>query len=156
MTANSSHSSLPWPDETGATSTRRIVVGYDGSPASTRALERAAVLVGAAGHVLVVTAGPTRIAAGPGAESILDSPPPDERDAILERGRSVLRERGTMSTLVAMDSDPAEALVDVARQARAEMILVGASGSGYFTRAPLGSTAENVLRRAPCDVLVVR
>ena len=36
------------------------------------------------------------------------------------------------------------------------MILVGHTGAGYVTRALLGPTAENVLRRAPCDVLVVR
>jgi len=36
------------------------------------------------------------------------------------------------------------------------MILVGHAGAGYDARALLGSTAENVLRHAPCDVLVVR
>jgi hypothetical protein len=39
---------------------------------------------------------------------------------------------------------------------RAELILAGGTGSGYLTRAPLRSTAENVLCHAPCDVLVVR
>jgi nucleotide-binding universal stress UspA family protein len=34
-------------------------------------------------------------------------------------------------------------------------IVVGRKGSGYVTRALLGSTSENVLRHAPCDVLVV-
>jgi nucleotide-binding universal stress UspA family protein len=36
------------------------------------------------------------------------------------------------------------------------MIIVGATGTGYVTRALLGSTAENLVRQAPCDVLVVR
>jgi Universal stress protein family len=43
-----------------------------------------------------------------------------------------------------------------ARDQRAELIVVGHTGSGYVTRALLGSTAENVVRHAPCDVLVVR
>jgi nucleotide-binding universal stress UspA family protein len=133
-----------------------VVLGFDGAPASTRALERAAALVGAAGLVVLVTASPSRPAAGPTAEPVLDSPPPAERDAILERGRRMLRERGAMSKLIATDADPAEALVEAAREAHADMILVGRTGSGYVTRALLGSTAENVLRHAPCDVLVVR
>jgi nucleotide-binding universal stress UspA family protein len=140
------------PDQTNPV----IVVGYDGGPASARALERAAALVRAGGLVVLVTASPTRSTLGPATEPILDSPPPAERDAILERGRVMLRERGAMSKLIATDADPAEAIVAAAREAHADMILVGGTGSGYVTRALLGSTAENVLRHAPCDVLVVR
>jgi nucleotide-binding universal stress UspA family protein len=54
-----------------------------------------------------------------------------------------------------MDDDPAEALLRVARSESATLIVVGQTGSGYVTRALLGSTAENVLRHTPCDVLVV-
>jgi nucleotide-binding universal stress UspA family protein len=41
-------------------------------------------------------------------------------------------------------------------RSRALLIVVGHTGSGYVARALLGSTAENVVRGAPCDVLVVR
>jgi nucleotide-binding universal stress UspA family protein len=58
--------------------------------------------------------------------------------------------------LVAADTGPAEALVQAARAEEAELIVVGSTGSGYVTRAIVGSTAENVVRQAPCDVLVVR
>lgn len=54
-----------------------------------------------------------------------------------------------------MASDPAEALAQVARLERAELIVVGQPGAGCVTRALLGSTAENLVRQAPCDVLVV-
>ena len=73
-----------------------------------------------------------------------------------QRSRASLQEHGTQATLVAMDSDPAEALIQVARDQRAELIVVGHIGSGYVTRALLGSTAENVVRHAQCDVLVAR
>ena len=75
---------------------------------------------------------------------------------MLERSRALLHELGTEATLVATDLDPAEALISVARDHRAELIVVGQTGSGYVTRALLGSTAEIVVRHAPCDVLVVR
>ena len=43
-----------------------------------------------------------------------------------------------------------------ARDQGAELIVVGHTGSGYVTRALLGSTAENVVGHALCDVLVGR
>jgi nucleotide-binding universal stress UspA family protein len=62
----------------------------------------------------------------------------------------------TQATLVATDLDRAETLIQAARDHRAELIVVGHTGSGYATRALLGSTADNVVRHAPCDVLMVR
>jgi nucleotide-binding universal stress UspA family protein len=133
-----------------------VVVGYDGSPPAERALERAATLVATRGRVVVVTAtpslGPPRLVSEP----ILDGPPSDERSALLDRSRALLHQRGAEAVLVATDADPAEALIQAARNEGAELILVGQTGSGYVTRALLGSTAQNVLRHAPCDVLVVR
>ena len=140
---------------TGSTLTT-VVVGYDGSAPSERALERAATLVGSGGRVIVVTARPSLAPSGISSEAILDTPPSDERGAMLERSRVLLNEREIQATLVAADDDPAQALAQAARDEDAELIVVGHTGSGYVTRALLGSTAENVLRHAPCDVLVVR
>ena len=135
---------------------RIVVVGYDGSPPSERALERAATLVGSGGSVVVVTATARLASQGVVSPPILDTPPAAERSELLERSRMVLDERGIGATLVAADADPAEALIQAAREEEAEMIIVGHTGAGYVARALLGSTAENVLRHAPCDVLVVR
>jgi nucleotide-binding universal stress UspA family protein len=135
---------------------RTVVVGYDGSPPSQRSLERATTLIGAAGTIIVVTASPSSVSPGIMSEPLLDAPTRDEQKALLQRSRALLQERGTEPTLVATGADPAEALIDVATEHRADMIVVGHTGSGYVTRALLGSTAEKVLRHAPCDVLVVR
>jgi nucleotide-binding universal stress UspA family protein len=135
---------------------RAIVVGFDGSPAAERALDRAAELAGDGGPVVLVAATTRLESAGAVDEPILDGPSPEERDAVLGRGAAALRERGIEPQVVAADGQPAEALVQAARDADARMIVVGSTGSGYVARALLGSTAENVVRRAPCDVLVVR
>src|SRR5581483_2708456 len=135
---------------------KTIVVGFDGSPAAERALERAAGLSGQDGRVVIVTATVTVQAAGIVDEPILVSPSPDERDALFEDGAGRLRAAGVAARAVAVDSGPAEALVEVARAEGADLIIVGSTGSGYVTRAIIGSTAENVVRQAPCDVLVVR
>jgi nucleotide-binding universal stress UspA family protein len=73
---------------------KTIVVGFDGSPAAERALERSAALVGARGRVVIVTTSVSMPPAGVVDEPILDSPTPEEREALLESAASTLRSRG--------------------------------------------------------------
>jgi len=133
-----------------------IVVGFDGSSAAERALDRAAELAGVDGRVVMVTATVSLPPRALSDEPVLDSPSPDQRDALLDRAATSLRARGLEPELIAADAAPAEALVQAAGDADADLIVVGSTGAGYVTRAIVGSTAENVVRRAPCDVLVVR
>ncbi len=51
---------------------------------------------------------------------------------------------------------PAERIVSAAEQIEASLVVVGASGGGGLRRLLLGSVAEDVLRDAPCSVLLVR
>jgi nucleotide-binding universal stress UspA family protein len=51
---------------------------------------------------------------------------------------------------------PYRVLTDTAQQVQADLIVVGATGSGPFAAELLGSTADRVLRKAPCPVLIVR
>lgn len=51
---------------------------------------------------------------------------------------------------------PHRILTDVAQQVRADLIVIGATGSGPLAAELLGSTADRVLRKASCPVLVVR
>ena len=51
---------------------------------------------------------------------------------------------------------PHFALLDAARMAGADLIVLGATGSGPFAAELLGSTADRVLRKSLCPVLVVR
>lgn len=51
---------------------------------------------------------------------------------------------------------PHRILTDAARQLGADLIVVGATGSGPFSAELLGSTADRVLRQAHCPVLVLR
>ena len=134
---------------------RNIVVGFDGSAASERALERAAALADH-GSVILVVAGPTIATRGVVPEPILDAPAAADRDALLQRGLALLPDNGPETRTVSSELPAAEALMAVARNEEADMIIVGATGTGYVTRALLGSTAENLVRQAPCDVLVVR
>lgn len=51
---------------------------------------------------------------------------------------------------------PHRVLTETARQVQAGLIVVGATGRGPFAAELLGSTADRVLRKAPCPVLIVR
>lgn len=51
---------------------------------------------------------------------------------------------------------PNRVLAEAARQVNADLIVVGATGSGPFAAELLGSTADRVLRKALCPVLIVR
>jgi nucleotide-binding universal stress UspA family protein len=52
--------------------------------------------------------------------------------------------------------DPGLVLPDVAEEEGARLIVVGAGERRDAVRRVLGSTADAVARRAPCDVLIVR
>lgn len=52
--------------------------------------------------------------------------------------------------------DPKDRLLETARAIGADLIVLGTHGRRGIERLFLGSVAENVLRRAPCPVLVVR
>jgi nucleotide-binding universal stress UspA family protein len=51
---------------------------------------------------------------------------------------------------------PAEGIVDYARRANVELIVMGTHGRGGWSHLMMGSVAEKVVRTAPCPVLTVR
>lgn len=62
---------------------------------------------------------------------------------------------GTTTVRVEMGA-PGERLLELARELAADLIIVGTHGRSGPKRVLLGSVAEEVLRDAPCNVLVVR
>ena len=54
-----------------------------------------------------------------------------------------------------MGSPPRE-LLELSRQAKADLIVIGAVEGGALHRILLGSTADEVIRKAPCPVLLAR
>jgi nucleotide-binding universal stress UspA family protein len=52
--------------------------------------------------------------------------------------------------------EPALGLIEAAEEWRADLVVVGSQGLSAVERFVMGSVSENVLRHAPCSVLVVR
>ena len=73
----------------------------------------------------------------------------------LDQARTYLTERGLEVELVQASGQPAEAIVALAQERGADIIVVGMRRKGFFERLVEGSVAQNVMRRATCDVLAV-
>lgn len=58
--------------------------------------------------------------------------------------------------VVVTASSTAQAIVEYARQAEIDLVVVGTHGRGAVAHLLMGSVAERVVRTAPCPVLTVR
>jgi nucleotide-binding universal stress UspA family protein len=131
------------------------VVGYDGTDGARAALEAAAGLAKELGDTLVVVFAHQ--------VSRLGGEVRDYEDALLERGRGVLeearsigREAGVEIELVMRELSSAEALIEVADERDARMIVVGSYGERPLKSALVGSTPTRLLHLSERPVLVVR
>jgi len=84
-----------------------------------------------------------------GPESAIDDPTP-----LLEEAAARLGGYGVDVSTEVDEADPVDALVAAAREADAQLIVVGARGESYVARALRGSVGERLISRSPCDVLV--
>jgi nucleotide-binding universal stress UspA family protein len=61
-----------------------------------------------------------------------------------------------LAVSIARVGAPHRVLAEAAKRHNADLLVVGATGSGPLAAELLGSTADRVLRQAPCPVLIVR
>ncbi len=139
----------------------RIVIGVDFSPLSEVAIARALVLAAHGAEVRLVHAWTIRPVATP--EGIITGEA--LRDAVGEdaetRGRALLdrlrdAHPGVPLSLDTCEAPAQEALIERAQAIGADLIAVGSHGRRGVKRLVLGSTAEMIVRHAPCTVLVAR
>jgi nucleotide-binding universal stress UspA family protein len=135
---------------------KTIVVAYDGTEASERALERTGDIAGAFGSSVVVTSVSTRMGGavhGGGAADPTD--PAESHESLLDAATAKLAERGIHTESVLGLGDAAEAIVELAEQRGADLIVVGTREPGFFERLLGHSVSGSVQRHAHCDVLIV-
>jgi nucleotide-binding universal stress UspA family protein len=135
---------------------KTIVVGYDGSEAATRALDRTGELASAFGSTVVVTSiSLVMTGAAHGGGSIDPTDPPEEHSALLDKARAALAARGVKAEVQLGVGDPAEVIVQLAEERKADLIVVGTREPGFFERLLGHSVSDSVQRHAHCDVLIV-
>jgi nucleotide-binding universal stress UspA family protein len=138
-----------------------IVVGTDGSETAKQAVAEAVRLAKALGaHVHVVSAfEPLRgakIAGAPeGAARVWAPHPGDQVEGILSQATAGVRLAGVEVTPHAIQRDPADALLQVADEVGASMIVVGSKGMHGARRLALGNVPNKVSHHANCNVLIV-
>lgn len=135
---------------------KTIVVGYDGTEASERALARAGDLASAFGSTVVLTSvSAVLTGAAHGGGSFDPTDPPETHESLLEGAKETLAARGIEAEVVLGVGDPAEAIVDLAEQRSADLVVVGTREPSFWERLLGRSVSASVQRHARCDVLIV-
>jgi nucleotide-binding universal stress UspA family protein len=134
---------------------KTIVIGYDDSASSRRALERAATLAKAFESRLIVTSA-TPVAASPGRSLGADPVEDAATDLVrLAAGRAYLEKEGLTAEYVEALGSPGASIVTLADQRSADLIVVGTGERGMLERLFGSAVSDNVAHHAHCDVLIV-
>lgn len=75
---------------------------------------------------------------------------------LVARVEGELKEARFETSASTPDDDPRHAIVQAAREWPADLIVMGSHGRRGVDRFLIGSVAENVMRHAPCSVLIAR
>jgi nucleotide-binding universal stress UspA family protein len=132
----------------------RILIAFDGSDASRRALERVTRFMKEADIAVVTVARP--IYRDPPFTGYADPTDEEEQRQRLFAARDELQRAGVAATGYAPVGDPADAILATARAFEAELIVIGARALGTLGRLVLGSVSTKVVHESDCDVLIVK
>ena len=141
-----------------------MVVGTDGSDTAGEAVRQATALarqIGATVH-LVSAYEPVPEArlreereGVPGDVEWLINPREDVSSTLKDAAEEI-RNQGLRVEVHAREGDPADAILDVAEEQEADLIVVGNKGMTGAKRFLLGSVPNKVSHHAPCSVMIIR
>jgi len=129
-----------------------IAVGYDGTPESKTALQRAEALASRSNatiKVMTVVEPPVII---PGPAGGYAPPAPLDPDKILNEAVHSVK-NSLAAERVRLDGTPADALAEACKDA--DLLVLGSRGYGPIARVFLGSVSREVAKHTPCPMLVV-
>jgi nucleotide-binding universal stress UspA family protein len=143
---------------------KSIVVGTDGSETAGQAVRQAVELAKAHGAKVELVSAYEPVSGTRLREESTQVPddmqwmvnPREDVDATLEEAAEVAKEDGVPVKIHARQGDPADAILDVAEETKADLIVVGNKGMTGARRFLLGSVPNKVSHHAPCSVLIIR
>ncbi|MGE5527404.1 MAG: universal stress protein [Methanosarcina sp.] len=143
---------------------KRIVVGTDGSDTAAGAVRQAIELAKLSGAELSIVSAyepaSTRRVQAEQREAPADVQyelgPREDVILVLDAAAAEARKEGVEVQTHPVEDDPADAILNVAEQVKADLIVVGNKGMTGARRYFLGSVPNNVSHHAPCSVIIVR
>jgi nucleotide-binding universal stress UspA family protein len=141
-----------------------IVVGTDGSETASKAVLQAAELARQVGASVSLVSAYEPVSGNRLREERREVPkdlewmvnPREDVEATLKEAAEKLEGAGVKVETYAREGDAADAILDVAEETGAELIVVGNKGMTGTKRFLLGSVPNKVSHHAPCSVLIIR
>ncbi|HEV3378837.1 MAG TPA: universal stress protein [Thermoleophilaceae bacterium] len=141
-----------------------MVVGTDGSDTAKEAVRQATDLAKAVGATVHLVSAYEPVPEGRLREERQQVPddlqwmvnPREDVASTLEEASDGIREAGVEVQIHAREGDPADAILDVAEEQNADLIVVGNKGMTGAKRFLLGSVPNKVSHHAPCSVMIIR
>jgi nucleotide-binding universal stress UspA family protein len=140
-----------------------IVVGTDGSETAKQAVRQAGELAGRLGATIHVVSAYEPVGESRLREERQEAPedaqwmvsPREDVEETLEAAVKDLGD-GLQAETYSRRGDPADAILDVAEEQGADLIVVGNKGMSGAKRFLLGSVPNKISHHAPCSVLIIR
>ena len=140
------------------------MVGTDGSDTAAKAVSEATLLASALGASIELVCAYEPVPAQRLRHESRGVPhdlewmvnPREDVDATLRTASETVEAAGVPVTAYAREGDPADAILDVAEERGADLIVVGNKGMTGAKRFLLGSVPNKVSHHAPCSVLIIR
>ena len=141
-----------------------IVVGTDGSDTAGEAVRQAVTLAKSLGAKLQIVSAYEPVSDTRLREEAQQAPtdlqwmvnPKEDVEAVLRDAAVKAQDEGVDTETFARQGDPADAILDVAEETKADLIIVGNKGMTGARRFLLGSVPNKVSHHAPCSVLIIR
>jgi len=134
---------------------RKILVGFDGSEGSEKALNRAIMLIDEYGSLILLAVIPT-----PKIKSFVDA---DAYKNLRKKAENIIsdtiKDLGEQSydlTGLVEEGDAAAKIIDVANRLNVDLIVLGSQGESELGQYLIGSVANKVVQYAHKPVMVVR
>jgi nucleotide-binding universal stress UspA family protein len=143
---------------------KSLVVGTDGSDTAKEAVRQATELAKALGAKVHLVSAYEPVSETRLREERIQVPedlqwmvnPREDVEATLREAAEGMEAAGVEVVTYAREGDPADAILDVAEEQNADLIVVGNKGMTGARRFLLGSVPNKVSHHAPCSVMIIR
>jgi nucleotide-binding universal stress UspA family protein len=141
-----------------------IVVGTDGSETAKEAVRQATELARQVGARIHLVSAYEPVPEGRLRDERQQIPedmqwmvnPREDVSGVLDQAGEDIAKQGVEIDTHAREGDPADAILDVAEEQQADLIVVGNKGMTGAKRFLLGSVPNKVSHHAPCSVMIIR